>query len=83
MESKLCSDRRQIEKKLKLSKTEREIASKFKVQFCIEKVKEFRKIRFLASRGFVNHVKKVRLVEEIQRQKKLSKLLIGPLLVGL
>ena len=81
MESKLHSDSRQIEKKLKLSKPKPEINFKFKGNkmqhhFTIKLVEELENIKFLLSEGSVSRVKKKinKLVEEVQRRNKLIKL---------
>ena len=81
MESKLHSDSRQIEKKLKLSKPKPEINFKFKgnkmqYHFTIKLVEELENIKFLVSEGSVSRVKKKinKLVEEVQRRNKLIKL---------
>ena len=63
MESKLHSDARQTEKKLKLSKAEREIDIKFKSnniqhQFNVKLVEELENISFLVSESSVSRVKK-------------------------
>ena len=82
MESKLHSDARQIEKKLKFSKPEGEIdfnSINFKL------VEKLENIICLVSEGSVKSVNKKiqKLVEEVHRQNKLIYLLIHPLLFGL
>ena len=90
MVSKIHSDARQIEKKLKFSKPEREIDLKFKGneiqhEFNVKLVEELGSISFLVSEGSVSYVKEKihKLAEEVQRRNKLINLLIDHLLVGL